>query len=112
MKVLDLDYADLEARYWASKVHSLIGDATMVYFSTGRRCGKSWLTQKYMEHAYDDPMRQGKSVLVAHGAKVTHIHFDKIQEPMKRIGQPLILDDFRKSAVSVQVVTALAKDIK
>ncbi|QHJ79725.1 MAG: hypothetical protein [Caudoviricetes sp.] len=110
MKVLDLDYADLEARYWASKVYSLIGDATKVYFSTARRCGKSWLTQKYMEQAYDDLMRQGRTVLTATRAKLSH-NLDEIQQPMKRVGQPITLDAFRKSALSIQLTMALSKDV-
>lgn len=109
MNIPDLDYAELEARYWASKVHSLMNDAIGVYFSSGRCHGKSRLTQMYMEHAYTDLVRQGKTILVAHGAKVTSITLDEIQQPMKRIGQPLTLDDFRKAPVGIQVGMALAK---
>ena len=107
MNVLDLDYADIEVRVLASEMHDML-DALSYARARG---GKSQLTQMYMEWAYDDLMRQGKAVLVAHKAKLSHITLDEIQQPMKRVGQPLTLDDFCKSPVGVQVGMALAKDV-
>lgn len=107
MNILDLDYADLEVRVLASEMHDML-DAMSYARARG---GKSRLTQMYMQQAYEDLVQQGKAVLVAHKAKLSHVVLDELQQPVKRTGQPLTLDDFHKSPVSVQVGTALAKDM-
>lgn len=107
MDILNLDFASLELRTLALGVQ---GYTELQSVGRGRCRGKSQLIQMYMQQAYEDLVRQGKGVLVAtRGKRPARVFFDEIQQPMKRIGQPLTLDDFRKSPVSVQVGTALAK---
>lgn len=106
MNVLDLDFASLELRTLALGMQ---GDTKMQAIGRGRCRGKSQLDQMYMQKIYEDLVRQGKGVLVAHKAKLSHVTLDEIQQPMKRTEQPITLDGFSKSIVSVQVGTALAK---
>lgn len=104
MKVLDLDFTDLEFRILPLFPKLAAMEHKVEMYSQLRR-GKS----VYMVHAHNDMLRQGKAALVAKGAKLSHVTLDEIQQPMKRTEQPITLDGFSKSIVSVQVGTALAK---
>ena len=106
MNVLDLDFASFELRTLALGMQ---GGTELQAIGRGRCRGKSQQAKTYMQMAIKDLVRQGKSVLVVNKAKVSHVTIDEIQHPMKRVGPPLTLDDFRKSALSIQVGLTLVK---